>query len=90
MGRRYVRYEVDADFNLLSATATPFSTFDADLMDARTHYIYIIPWSDPFPDSDHLVWSANTGYTDITNDPEYRKYESIKEKLIALYGSVDN
>lgn len=90
MSRRYVRYEVDANFNLISATPTSFSTFDVDLVDARAHYVYIIPWSDHLSGTDHLVWSAKEGYTDMKNDPKFRKYELIKEELIEQYGSIEN
>ncbi|AOZ63727.1 hypothetical protein SEA_WEASELS2_147 [Rhodococcus phage Weasels2] len=90
MSRRYVRYEVDANFNLISATATSFSTFDADLIDPKAHYVYIIPWSDSISGANHLIWSAKEGYTDIKNDPKFRKYELIKEELIEQYGSIEN
>ena len=87
--KKYIRYSLDEERNLIAASATNLSTIDSDQLPAGIHYVYLASWASDFSDG-HVIWTHADGYVDKKDDPKYRHYESIKEELTELYGSLEN
>lgn len=87
--KKYIRYSLDEERNLISASATNMPTIDSNLLPAGIHYVYLASWASDFSDG-RLIWTHSNGYVDKKDDPKYKNYESIKEELTELYGSLED